>query len=157
MHTRRLGARCLRPTWVTFFVQARAGDRRNRGCKGTQRFYGFSRIKTFSFKAPSNTTSCTPYAKYLPPAQQALVALLHAVLMKAEYISICLWKNLDFVSIYWMFVQKNITGQKRFFFPLYDHRTLRQKYRPFAQSNTKKLNGISKNEKCEIGRKWHIF
>ena len=31
-------------------------------------------------------------------------------------IHICLWKNLDFVSIYWMFVQKIITGQKRFSF-----------------------------------------
>ena len=130
MLTLRLGARCLRPTWVTFFVQTRAGDRRNRGCKGTQRFYGFSRSKTFSFKGPSITTSCTPYAKYLPPAQQALVALVHAVLMKAEYIFAC--EKILNPSIECS-CRKTLQA-KNVFFPLYDHRTLRQKYRQIRKS-----------------------
>ena len=150
MLTLRLGARCLRPTWVTFFVQTRAGDRRNRGCKGTQRFYGFSRSKTFSFKGPSITKYLLHPLCEILSAGTTSPCCISACSTHEGGIHICLWKNLE--SIYWMFVQKNITGQKRFL-------SIVQPYDATSeiQTNTKKLNGILKNVKCKIGHKWHIF
>lgn len=143
MHTLRLGARCLRPTWVTFFfVQARAGDRRNRGCKGTQRFYGFSRRKTFSFKdlllLPLAPPMRNTFRRHNKP-------LLHYCMQYSWRRNTYLLVKKSWLRIHLLNVRAEKHHRpKNVFFPLYDHRTLRQKYRQIRKSwmGIKKMKNV---------------